>query len=104
FVSAAGGFRVDEPAADLPLALALASMATGQPVRAGLVAAGEVGLGGELRPVPRSPARISEARRLGFTSILLPARGREKLSAPAGLKVLRARTLREALALGLEGR
>lgn len=104
FVSAAGGFRVDEPAADLPLALALASMATGQPVRAGLVAAGEVGLGGELRPVPRSPARISEARRLGFTSILLPARGREKLSAPSGVKVLRARTLREALALGLEGR
>jgi DNA repair protein RadA/Sms len=101
FASAAGGFRVDEPAADLPLSLALASVATGRNVREGLVAAGEVGLGGELRPVPRMDARISEARRLGFKTILLPSRGRGSLSAPPGLKLLRAATLREALAMGL---
>jgi DNA repair protein RadA/Sms len=102
FASAAGGFTVDEPAADLPLALALGSVATGRNVREGLVAAGEVGLGGEIRPVPRMDARIAEARRLGFKTILLPARGRSGLGAPGeGMKVLRARTVREALAMGL---
>jgi DNA repair protein RadA/Sms len=102
FASAAGGFRVDEPAADLPLALALASIATGRPVREGLVAAGEVGLGGEVRPVPRMEVRVAEARRLGFKAILLPARGRTHLpSHSEGMKILRARTLREALAMGL---
>jgi DNA repair protein RadA/Sms len=103
FVSAAGGFEVDEPAADLPLALALGSVATGRPVRSGLVSAGEVGLGGEVRLVSRVEARIAEAQRLGFTSLLLPARGRGGEGTQAGgLKILRARTLREALALGLE--
>ncbi|MCY3021720.1 MAG: DNA repair protein RadA [Planctomycetota bacterium] len=102
FASAAGGFRVDEPAADLPLALALASIATGRPVREGLVAAGEVGLGGEIRPVPRREARVAAARRLGCKTILLPARGRTHLpSQIEGAKILRARTLREALAMGL---
>ena len=102
FASAAGGFTVDEPAADLPLALALASVALGRRVREGLIAAGEVGLGGELRAVPRIDARASESRRLGFKSMLIPARGRADGVAPAGLKILRARTLREALAMGLE--
>lgn len=102
FASAAGGFRVDEPASDLPLALALASVATGRPLREGLVAAGEVGLSGELRPVARTEARLAEAQRLGFTQILLPARGRDLAAQHARApKVLRARTLREALALGL---
>jgi DNA repair protein RadA/Sms len=102
FASAAGGFRIDEPAGDLPLALALASVATGRPVRERLVAAGEVGLGGEIRPIARVEARIAEARRLGFQSVLLPARGRSALPANMnGVKILRARTLREALLLGL---
>jgi len=102
FASAAGGFRVEEPAADLPMALALASVATGRAVREGLVASGEVGLGGEIRPVPRVEARVAEARRLGFKQVLLPARGRTTLPPQMeGVKILRARTLREALALGL---
>jgi len=102
FASAAGGISVDEPAADLPLALALASIALGRPVREGLVAAGEVGLGGEIRPVPRLEARIAEARRLNFSTILLPARGRTHLpSQVEGARILRARTLREALAMAL---
>ena len=102
FASAAGGFRVIEPDADLPLALALASAALSRPVREGLVAAGEVGLGGEIRPIPRLEARIAEARRLGFKSILLPTRGRNQLPAEKdGVRILRARTIREALALGL---
>jgi len=101
FASAAGGYRIVEPAADLPLVLALASAATGRPIRAGLVSAGEVGLGGEVRPIPRLDARVAEARRLGFNSFLMPARGKINERA-GGLKVLRARNLREALAMGLE--
>jgi DNA repair protein RadA/Sms len=102
FASAAGGFHIEEPAADLPLALALASSATGRQVREGLVAAGEIGLGGEIRPVPRLEARIAEAGRLGFKTVLLPARGRTALPQQThGAKILRAGTVREALALGL---
>ncbi|HYF51465.1 MAG TPA: DNA repair protein RadA [Planctomycetota bacterium] len=103
FASAAGGFRIEEPAADLPLALALASVATGRPVREGVVAAGEIGLGGEVRPVPRLEARIAEAARLGFKSLLIPARGRSHPAKVSGVQLLRARTLREALALALSG-
>ncbi|MGD0094711.1 MAG: magnesium chelatase domain-containing protein, partial [Planctomycetota bacterium] len=102
FASAAGGIRVDEPAADLPLALALASIALNRPVGESLVAAGEVGLGGEIRPVPRLEARIAEARRLNFSTLLLPARGRTHLPPQIeGARILRARTLREALAMAL---
>ena len=102
FASAAGGFRIDEPAGDLPLALALASVATGRPVRERLVAAGEIGLGGEIRPIARVEARVAEARRLGFQSILLPARSRTSLPPQfEGVKLLRARTLKEALMLGI---
>ena len=102
FASAAGGFSVDEPASDLPLALALASVATNRRVREGLVSAGEVGLGGEIRAVPRLEARVAESKRLGFKTMLLPARGRVDFAPQTGIKILRARTVREALAMGLE--
>ena len=102
-VSAAGGFDVDEPAADLPVALALSSVATGRRIREGLVSAGEIGLGGELRPIPRVEARLAEARRLGFSHFLLPARGRDVSQVErAGIRLLRARSLREALSVALE--
>jgi len=66
YVSAAGGARLSEPAADLGIALALVSAAHGTPVRRGLVVAGEVGLGGDVRPVPHLARRLAEAARLGF--------------------------------------
>ena len=103
FVSAAGGFDVDEPAADLPVALALSSVATGRQIREGLVSAGEVGLAGELRPIPRIEARLAEARRLGFTRFLLPSRGRKPSQrSESGMQILRARTIHEALSVALE--
>ncbi|MBI3831115.1 MAG: DNA repair protein RadA [Planctomycetes bacterium] len=102
FASAAGGFRIDEPAADLPLALALASVATGRPLREGLVAAGEVGLSGEIRPVSRTEARISEAQRLGFSSILLPGRGPKGPESKNRLKIMYGNRLRDCLALALK--
>jgi DNA repair protein RadA/Sms len=100
FVSAVGGVRLTEPAADLGIALALVSAASGRAVPADLVAVGEVGLGGELRLVPHTARRLAEAGRLGFGRALVPA------SAPAGpdgLEVIRAGSVAEAIAaLGID--
>ena len=93
FVNVAGGIRLEEPAADLGIALALASSFRDRPLPPDLVAIGEVGLGGELRPVPQIERRLAEARRLGFRSAIVPRR-----SAPVGEKgILSAATLAEAI-------
>jgi len=72
YVNAVGGVRVGEPAADLALALALASSRLDVPLPEDVVACGEVGLGGEIRRVARSDLRVAEALRLGFRRVLLP--------------------------------
>lgn len=72
FTATVGGVRVTEPAADLALALAVASAATEVPVPSGLVAIGEVGLAGEIRPVSGVGRRVAEAVRLGFDRALVP--------------------------------
>lgn len=74
-VNATGGVRVNEPAADLAIALAVASSLREIAVPPDLVAIGELGLGGELRPAPRYDLRASEARRLGFKRLLGPGAG-----------------------------
>ena len=96
YALAAGGVRVVEPAADLALALAIASSLRDQPLGEGLVACAEVGLSGELRQVSRTERRLAEAARLGFTQVLLPASAPQP---PAGLEPLRAGNVGEALAL-----
>ncbi|MDP9006266.1 MAG: DNA repair protein RadA [Actinomycetota bacterium] len=99
--SAVGGVRVVEPGVDLAVGLALVSSITDTAVPADLVACGEVGLGGELRQVSRTPRRLAEAARLGFTRAVVPASAPEP---PPGIAVLRAATLAEALAhAGLPG-
>jgi DNA repair protein RadA/Sms len=94
YVSAVGGVRVVEPAADLAVALALASAASNRSLPPGLVVLGEIGLGGELRQVQHSVRRLTEAARLGFGRAIVPASLAE---APAGLKVERVATLAGAL-------
>lgn len=69
-VSVAGGLRISEPAADLPLALALASAITGRPMALDTAAFGEVGLTGHVRPVPQIGVRMKEAERLGMSCVL----------------------------------
>lgn len=98
FVNVAGGMRLSEPASDLAALLAVASSHLRRPIPPDLVAFGEVGLTGELRPVPRTEARLSEAARLGFRRVILP-RGRDaKTQARAdGVELLPARTVSEAL-------
>jgi DNA repair protein RadA/Sms len=70
YVSTVGGVKLTEPAADLAIALALASAANDKPLAHDLAAFGEISLAGEVRPVSSSRTRASEARRLGFTSII----------------------------------
>jgi DNA repair protein RadA/Sms len=101
-VNVAGGIRLEEPAADLGLALALASSFRDKPVSPDLLAVGEVGLGGELRPVPQLERRIAEARRLGFRSAIVPKRSSDDLPASdAKFKLRPAATLAEAIALAI---
>lgn len=104
FVNVVGGMRVLEPAADLAIAVALASSFRNQPVAADLVAVGEVGLSGELRSVGQIVRRLQEATKLGFRRALVPRHvlrhpGNERL--PAGMEVTGVRTLREALDVAL---
>ena len=72
FVNVAGGVRIDEPGADLGIALAIASAARGTPVRDGLAAFGEIGLTGRLRPATQAPRRLEESRKLGLSTVLAP--------------------------------
>ncbi len=92
----AGGVRVNEPAIDLGLALALASSHRNRAVPSDLVAVGEVGLGGELRQVGSTPRRLAEAARLGFRRAILPSSAPPP---PPGIAALRASDLRSALDL-----
>ena len=101
FVNVVGGLRIGEPAADLALAAAIASSAKDQPLKADAVLIGEVGLSGELRAVPHTAARLKEAAALGFTAAVLPKRRRKSEELPKGIAVKEARTLREALELGM---
>jgi DNA repair protein RadA/Sms len=94
YASVVGGVRVVEPAADLALGLALASALSGVPVPPGLVACGEVGLGGELRQVARLPARLAEATRLGFAEAMVPASAPD---CPGKLPVTRVASLAQAV-------
>lgn len=105
FINVVGGLRIDEPAADLATAVAIASSLRDVPVPADLAIVGEVGLSGELRAVGQLPARLKEAAQLGFKRCLVPRsvhRGSE--SPPDGIEVLAARSLPEALRLALPGK
>ena len=98
YLNVIGGLRLDEPAADLAVAIAVASAAADKPVSDQLAAIGEVGLTGEIRAVSQLSQRLSEIHRLGFTRCLVPRSSRE-LRAPEGLELLRVRNIREAMAV-----
>jgi len=104
FVNVVGGLRIGEPAADLAVAAAIASSVWDKPLRADTVLIGEVGLSGELRAVPHTAARLREAKALGFKAAVLPKRLRKGEDLPDGIKIQEARTLREALEIGMANR
>ncbi len=99
-VNVTGGLKVGEPAADLGIALAIASSFKDISVDPQLVAVGEVGLSGELRAVSQPDRRIVEAARLGFRRCLVPESG-ARVKPPPGIEIIAASTLREAMRIGL---
>ncbi len=96
YLNVIGGLRLDEPAADLPVALALISGLKDKPMDEGVVAFGEIGLAGELRAVSGAEQRIAEAARLGFTRIIVPAHTLKTLHGSYPIEVVGAATVREA--------
>jgi len=97
FVNVVGGLQIDEPAADLAMAVAIASSMRNLPVRAETVLIGEVGLSGELRMVGQMTARLHEAAKLGFKTAVVPRRIRRVEPWPDEIKVIEVRSLHQAL-------
>ena len=102
FVATVGGVRLAEPATDMAVALAIASSASDTALPSGLVAFGEIGLAGDVRPIGSLERRLTEAQRLGFTDAIVPARAlRARGGAtppPAGMRVHEVGTIHEAIA------
>ena len=100
FVNVAGGIKIEEPGADLAVALAIASAARGTPVLEGVAAFGEIGLTGRLRAASQAERRLDECMKLGIATVVAP------VGTPAreALRVAGAETLREAIKAGLEMR
>jgi DNA repair protein RadA/Sms len=96
FVNVVGGVRIDEPAADLPAVLAVASSLRGRALSADLIAFGELGLTGEVRPVPFGEERLREAAKQGFARAIVPAQNAPRRAIP-GIAVTAVDRLQAAL-------
>jgi len=97
FVNVAGGVRIDEPAVDLGMTLAIVSSLRDIPVDATAVAIGEVGLGGEIRSVSQAEKRIVEAGKLGFTRCVLPRSNARNLTRRNGVEIIEIETVDQAI-------
>jgi DNA repair protein RadA/Sms len=100
-VNAAGGLKIEEPGADLPIALSIASSFYDSGLKPGLVAVGEVGLSGEIRTVSHLERRVAEAARLGFKICLVPRSGLRSLPPSQVIEIIGVSTLKEAIFKGL---
>ena len=101
YINVIGGLRLDEPGADLPVVLAVASSYRDHAIADDLVAIGEIGLTGEIRSVSHMNQRLAEAARLGFKKCIIPKNNAEKLEIPSDLTVYRVRNIREAIEIAL---
>lgn len=97
YINVIGGLTLDEPAADLATALAIASSYIDRPLGTDLAAIGEIGLSGEIRSVSMINQRLSEIARLGFRRCVIPAHVRDEIKKPAGLELIPVKTIREAI-------
>lgn len=101
YINVIGGLRLDEPGADLPVLLAVASSYRDQPIPADLVAIGEIGLTGEIRSVSHMTQRLAEVARLGFKRCIIPNKVSEKLEIPQELEVYKVKNIREAIEIAM---
>lgn len=96
YVNIVGGLRINEPAADLPVAMALYSSLKDKPIGDSVIAFGEVGLGGEIRSVSHLDLRIQEAERLGFEKCIVPRHSLKSLRPHPGIEIVGASNLKQA--------
>jgi DNA repair protein RadA/Sms len=101
YINVIGGLHLDEPGADLPVVLAIASSYKDTPIPSDTAAIGEVGLTGEIRAVSFLNQRLAEVARLGFTKCIIPKNTSEKLVIPENLTVYQVRNLQEAIATAI---
>lgn len=99
YVNIAGGIRINEPAIDLGVVLAVISSCKDKPIDEKVLAFGEVGLSGEVRAVSQAGQRVQEARKLGFTTIILPEVCREQIGKVEGVRLCGVRTVADAVRL-----
>ncbi|MCI3923325.1 DNA repair protein RadA [Paenibacillus sp. TRM 82003] len=97
YLNVAGGVKLDEPAADLGIAVAIASSFRDRPTRPEDVVFGEIGLTGEVRGVSRVDQRVNEALKLGFKRVVLPEKSLKQWVPPKGIEVVAVQTVQEAL-------
>ena len=97
FINVISGLKIDEPAADLAIAVAVASSVTDVPVPADMAFIGEIGLSGELRAVSQTAMRVREAVKLGFKRLLVPRTFRHEDTRGSGVEVVRVRSIADAL-------
>ena len=97
YINVIGGLTLDEPAADLATALAIASSYIDRPLGTDLAAIGEIGLSGEIRSVSMINQRLSEIARLGFRRCVIPAHVRDEIKKPAGLELIPVKNIRDAI-------
>ena len=101
YLNVIGGLHIDEPASDLAVALALISSIKDEPVADDLIAIGEIGLAGECRAVRNFEQRVSEAARLGFRKIIVPARNLERKPASFdNVKLIQVKSIFDSINLG----
>lgn len=101
YINVVGGMKLDEPAADLPIALSLVSNLTDKVIPDDLVAFGEIGLAGEMRAVNRVLVRVKEAQRLGFKRCILPKQCIATISAEVDIQLIGVSTLSQALSAAM---
>jgi DNA repair protein RadA/Sms len=103
FVNVVSGLQIDEPAADLAIAAAVASSMRDMPIRAEAVLIGEIGLAGELRLPAQMPVRLREAAKLGFKTAIVPKRLRKGEPWPSGIEIVEVRSVYQALDVAFGG-
>lgn len=99
YVNVVGGLQIDEPTIDLGIVMAVVSSFRDQPIDSRTVVMGEIGLGGELRPVSQVELRVREAHKLGFNRCLIPDPNLQKFHSIKGMQAIGIRDIREVLEL-----
>lgn len=101
YVNIAGGIRLNEPAADLGIVLAVASSYKNRPIAEDVIVFGEVGLSGEVRAVSMPEQRVAEAKKLGFTTCVIPEVSVKSLGKAEGVRIIGVKSVGEAISAGL---